>query len=105
MYTRSETNKNPISKFFSLALQRGLAGGYITFGGLPPLNFVKDFIFTPFRGLNIAGKHIPTAYYPVQPDGFVLNGVAEATKFRAIVDSGTYVNRLPQDIADRINAA
>jgi hypothetical protein len=105
MYNHTVYSHDQIAPFFSLALQRGDLGGYIAFGGLPPVNFTHDFVFTPFQGVNFLGIHDPGRYYPIQPQGFELNGVKETTQYRAIVDSGTTVNRLPPDIADRINAA
>ena len=104
MYSPSNDTQPSIAPFFSLAFQRGASGGYIAFGGLPPVDFAQEFVFTPFQGLNYFGRHDPTRYYPIQPDGFKLNGANQATKYRAIVDSGTGANRLPQDISDRVNA-
>jgi hypothetical protein len=102
MYTNGDDRIPP---FFSLALQRGDEGGYVAFGGLPPVTYSHDFTFSPFRGINYYGRQDPGRYYPVQPEGFVLNGVEEGSKYRAIVDSGTAANRLPREIADRVNAA
>lgn len=98
-------DKENIPPVFSLALQRGETGGYIAFGGLPPVEFEPNFVFTPFRGLNYYGQFHRHRYYPIRPDGFRLNGKKTATKYRAIVDSGTGINRLPPKIADEFNAA
>ena len=105
MYSHTTYGQDPIAPLFSLALERGEGGGYIAFGGLPPINFTHNFTFTPFKGINYYGSYDPGRYYPIQLQGFNLNGQAEATDYRAIVDSGTAANRLPQDIADRVNAA
>ncbi|RFU32941.1 hypothetical protein B7463_g3397, partial [Scytalidium lignicola] len=105
MYSSKAHGGDRIAPFFSLALERGDAGGYIAFGGLPPVNFTRDFIFTPFTGMNYYGHHDSGRYYPIQPQGFELNGAKETTEYRAIVDSGTAANRLPKDIADKVNAA
>ena len=101
----TDSHKDSIAPSFSLALQRGEANGYIAFGGLPPINFTEEFAFAPFEGLSYNGSNNPTAYYPIQPQGFALNGVNESTTYRAIIDSGTYANRLPTVFADRVNAA
>lgn len=105
MYSSSAASAGQIPALFSLALQRGDEGGYIAFGGLPPVTNSPDFTFTPFKGINYYGHHYAERYYPVQPQGLELNGVKESTKYRAIVDSGTAANRLPQEIAERVNAA
>ncbi len=99
-------NQHSVAPFFSLALERGVEGGYIAFGGLPPIEMsAEDFVFTPFQGLKYLGRERPERYYPIQPRGFELDGVKQATSYRAIVDSGTYALRLPQDLADQVNAA
>jgi hypothetical protein len=105
MYSHTTYGQGSIAPLFSLALERGDGGGYIAFGGLPPVNCTHDFAFTPFKGINYYGRHEPDRFYPIQPQGFKLNGVAEITQYRAIVDSGTTPNRLPKDIADQVNAA
>ena len=105
MYSHTTYGQDQIAPLFSLALERGDGGGYIAFGGLPPVNFTHDFTFTPFEGMNYYGSHDAGRYYPIQPQGFNLNGLAEATEYTAIVDSGTAPNRLPEDIADRVNGA
>ena len=98
-------SQGQVSPFFSLALERGDTGGYIAFGGLPPVNFSQDFSFTPFKGVNYFGYYEPDRFYPIQPEGFELNGAKQSTDYRVVVDSGTDVNRLPQDIAEKVNAA
>ncbi len=105
VFKDTSSDHGPLSLKFSLALERGDAGGYIAFGGLPPVNVNHDFVATPLQGINYLGREDPERYYPIQPDGLNLDGVLETTKYRAIIDSGTGANRLPQDIADRVNAA
>ena len=105
MYNPTNDNQTSIAPLFSLAMERSVGGGYIAFGGLPPIKFEHDFVFTPFQGINYFGHHDPGRYYAIQPQGFSLNGSRDATEYTAIIDSGTAVNRLPKDIADRVNAA
>lgn len=52
MYSPANHHQDRIASFFSLALERGDSGGYIAFGGLPPIDFTDDFVFTPFKGVN-----------------------------------------------------
>ena len=101
MYNRT----GQIDALFSLALERGPRGGYLAFGGLPPIDFTPDFTTVDFKGINIGGKFRPAYYYPIEPDGFELDGQAFNTSYRVVVDSGTFVCRLPQTVADQFNAA
>lgn len=105
MYEPGCNGEKSIAPLFSLALQRGDDGGYIALGGLPPVASSHEFVFAPFEGMNYYGKYEPDRYYPIQPQGFEFNGVSEGTTYRAIIDSGTAANRLPQSIADRVNSA
>jgi hypothetical protein len=94
-----------IEPVFSLALQRGNNGGYLAFGGLPPVNFTNDFVTTDLVGLPTTNSTIKNVFYPVMPQGYTLNGVEYSSNYTALLDSGTYVNHLPTAIADQINAA
>ena len=105
MYTEPRSGQRPIDPVFSLALERGDAGGYIAFGGLPPVNISHDFTATPFKAINYYGKRDPSRYYPIQPDGFHLNGAQHKTSYRVVVDSGTAINRLPLEIVEQVNRA
>ena len=105
MYSQSSPSSKAVAPFFSLALHRGKSGGYISFGGLAPIGKVEDLIFSPFHGINYFGERDPTRFYPVRPDGFTLDGVKHPTNYTVAIDSGTGVNRLPKDVAERINAA
>ena len=102
MYGSRET---PIDPLFSFAIERGPRGGYFALGGLPDINFTKEFVSTPFKAISFNGTHDRTRYYPIQPDGYELDGVMYPTEYRTIVDTGTATNRLPKEMADRINGA
>lgn len=101
MYNRT----GQVEGMFSLALERGAKGGYLAFGGLPPVAVEKKFTTTPLVGVNIGGKDIRDIYHAIQPKGYTLNGKAIGTNYTVTVDSGTAVNRLPLEMAERINAA
>lgn len=94
-----------IDPVFSLALRRGQNAGYLSFGGLPPINVTHNFATTQFTGVLFEGQRPADRYYPIQPENYTLNGEVYETNYTAIVDSGTYVCRFPTDMADRINAA
>lgn len=94
-----------IEPTFSIALQPGPIGGYLSFGGVPAISFQEDYVTvepTFIAGIvpNVTGR----IQYPIQPEGITLNGTQQNTSFKAILDSGTYVNRLPAALADQINA-
>ena len=94
-----------VAPTFSVTMQPGPVAGYISFGGLPPLSFEKDFTtvnYTFIEGLQsgVTGQ----IQYPVQSDGVVVNGKLYNTTFKVVVDTGTYVNRFPRELAEQINA-
>lgn len=99
----SDDSSDPIAPVFSLALQRGEPRGYVSFGGLPPVDFEHDFAFTPFQRIDQGGEEDPHKFYPTQPDGFSINDVFNPTEYRVAVDSGPTVNRLPRAVADQIS--
>lgn len=100
MYNRT----SQIDALFSLAFERGDSGGYLAFGGLPPIDFVQEFVTTKFVGIPTRNNLSEDFYYSIQPQGYVLNGETFNTSYVAIFDSGTYANRLPTAMADKINA-
>ncbi len=57
-----------ISPTFSLAILRDISGdvGYLTLGGLPPIDFVEDFASTPILITKIDG-------YPTTYDFYTIN--------------------------------
>jgi hypothetical protein len=78
---------------FSLALMRGQSGGYIAFGGLPPVQGVNGtFAKTKIEilsGASDLGNDL--AFYTITPDAFAYPGAAKSNKEQVIVDSGTTV--------------
>ncbi|KAH8701953.1 aspartic peptidase domain-containing protein [Talaromyces proteolyticus] len=94
-----------VNPLFSLALQRGEAGGYLALGGLPPVDFKPDFVTTKMLGIPYGTEGGTRAFYSIEAPGYTLNGKTHNESFFAIVDSGTFVNRFPTDAADKINAA
>ena len=62
MYKQGLTNAT-----FSLAIERGSAGGYIAFGGLPPVSFTQSFTSTPIQTLSISGSSQYTFRRRLQP--------------------------------------
>jgi Eukaryotic aspartyl protease len=95
-----------IDPLFSVALQRGDAGGYIAFGGLPPVNFEEDFVTTQMLSIPFGTKGARRPFYSIQAPSYTLNGKTYSNEsFLAVVDTGTYLNRFPTAVADQINAA
>lgn len=94
-----------IAPVYSLAVQRGAKGGYLAFGGLPPVDFDHDFASANFTGVNFHGQSPRRRFYPIKPENYELNGETHETTYTAVVDSGTYALRLPAPVADDMNAA
>ncbi|OJJ69568.1 hypothetical protein ASPBRDRAFT_131051 [Aspergillus brasiliensis CBS 101740] len=115
-----------VSPVFSLAVSRDTeSAGYLAFGGLPPATpKATSFVSTPietlttyFPGYNYSGY----AFYTITVDEFVGAGftgtrsaevegtgqwhnVGNTTAFQMIVDSGTTLLDVPDQVADSINA-
>ncbi|OKL58797.1 hypothetical protein UA08_05862 [Talaromyces atroroseus] len=95
-----------IDPLFSVALQRGDAGGYLALGGLPPVHFEEDFVTTEMLPIPFGTKGKTRPFYSIQTPGYTLNGKKYTNEsFLAVVDTGTYLNRFPTAVADKINAA
>ena len=60
---------------FSLAILRDVSGpsGYLTLGGLPPIDFWPDFASTPILITRIDGYPIAYDFYTVNIDGLKVN--------------------------------
>ncbi|PYI28113.1 acid protease, partial [Aspergillus indologenus CBS 114.80] len=100
-----------VSPLFSLAVSRDAdSAGYLAFGGLPPgtpkaANFVStpiQTLTTYFPGYNYTGY----AFYTVTVDEATSpwRNVGNITGFQMIVDSGTTLLDVPNQVADSINA-
>ncbi|KAI9703050.1 MAG: hypothetical protein M1820_006041 [Bogoriella megaspora] len=113
-------SQNLVEPTFSLAIERGEAGGYIAFGGLPPVSFEQDFASTPIQLLQISDD--PTtglqyAFYLIYPDAFVYQGSTDKKRqayssrqnaanasLATIVDSGTTLAYLPNQVVEDVAA-
>jgi len=100
---------------FSLALQRASAagnnvpGGYVAFGGLPPVSVnTSAFVTTPIIAYKPPGypEYFATnrSYYTIKPCDYVFENkkgilTAHATTMPAIVDSGTTLLYVPTAVA------
>lgn len=102
--------KNKIDPVFSVVLERGDNGGsgQLALGGLPTIDFDQDFTTVPsekFPLSNIPAAQTEYSYYTTTPDGIVINGESKSTNWPAIIDTGTTLAFVPNDIAVLINAA
>lgn len=100
---------------FSLALQRAsspgnnVPGGYIAFGGLPPVTVnTSAFVTTPIIAYKLPGypEYFATnrSYYTIKPCDYMYENkkgvrTAHATSMPAIVDSGTTLLYVPTAVA------
>jgi hypothetical protein len=93
------------SSSFSLALQRGTDGGYIAFGGLPPVNATsEDFASTDIQTFSLGASNELT-FYAMTPDSIVAgSGKASTNQEQYIVDSGTTLVYLPSTLARQLNS-
>ena len=111
---------------FSLAIERSpSAGGYIAFGGLPNVSFTQDFTSTPISVVNLVDEpnaQTQYSFYTIVPDGFTFKGSGDVKvhrtswheafpnqinadlQFPVIVDSGTTLVYLPDELAEAANA-
>ena len=88
---------------FSLAIERGTAGGYLALGGLPPVTFDPTFTSAPIDVLSIAPQ-LGVAFYTITVDSYDYAGSSSSSS-QAIVDSGTTLIYAPSDVAKSVNAA
>ncbi|OGE54264.1 hypothetical protein PENARI_c006G05815 [Penicillium arizonense] len=109
-----------IEPYFSLALSRSpqnkstAFGGYLTLGGLPPVNHSPEFAVVPAEitetlPLNYtSGKRVRSYWTTTIREvtfGLSLNNLTtNLTSFQAFVDSGNYLTYLPSAVVDPINA-
>lgn len=92
--------------FWSFALNRESSNGSIAFGvSVPEASNVSSWISTPLTSVLFGGSNATDNFYTIQPDGYELDGKRVSTDYPLVVDTGTFVNRLPDDIADKYNAA
>lgn len=112
---------------FSLALQRGQNGGYIAFGGLPPVDVAEsDFATAKIETLSLGSRASSgLTFYAMTPDAVGAAGAgagagtgggskggkngtatvrAGSNNEQYIVDSGTTLNYLPSALAKQLNS-
>lgn len=67
-----------IAPIFSLAILRNVSGpsGYLTLGGLPPINFIPVFVSTPIVITSIEGYPDTLDFYTIEPDAITLGNKA-----------------------------
>jgi hypothetical protein len=93
--------QNLSSSMFSMAIQRN-SGGYIAFGGLPPVTFNETFAKTPIQVLSSHSSGF--TFYTITPDALVFPGSPAAQSSQYIVDSGTTLLYAPSSTAKAINS-
>ncbi|KAJ5733857.1 hypothetical protein N7493_002643 [Penicillium malachiteum] len=100
-----------IDSYFSLAISRNVSGaaGYLTLGGLPPIDFNETFTTTDILITSIEGYTKTYDFYTINIDAVTVAGksltAAGGSSIQYIVDSGTTLNYYPTSIADEVNAA
>lgn len=95
---------NLSSPSFSLALQRG-SGGYIAFGGLPPVSVdTTAFATAPIQVLTSQSGTSGYTFYTITPDAVVFKGSAAKQTSQYIVDSGTTLFYAPTATAKALNS-
>lgn len=67
-----------VDSYFSLAILRDVSGasGYLTLGGLPPIDFNETFATTPILVTSISGYPKSYDFYTIEVDSINLNGKA-----------------------------
>ncbi|KAF2165411.1 hypothetical protein M409DRAFT_24261 [Zasmidium cellare ATCC 36951] len=89
-----------VEPFFSIAMENAVRGGYLTFGGLPEISFNRTFATAP-----LASPIDESRQYQIGVDSLNLVGNVSNNTFTAIVDTGTTVCFLPEQLATAINRA
>ncbi|KAH8887635.1 acid protease [Thozetella sp. PMI_491] len=117
--------KQNVASSFSMALDRGLdRGGFMAFGGVPPVDILGDYVTTPilkptvksddgstsqgdFNGYYVNARmvlrhssdgSIPTVYN-------VTNEFKYSDKFKTLIDSGTSLTTVHKNLASHIMTA
>lgn len=109
-----------VDPYFSLALahtpqnESTSFGGYLTIGGLPPVNHSSHFSTVPVEITEnlplwfTSGKSVRSYWSATVSNityGSSLNNLTtNSTSFQAFIDSGNYMSYLPDAIVDPINA-
>jgi len=102
--------QNVSQPFFSMTIDNVDSGpaGFLVFGGLPPVAHADNFTTVPIikKTSSFQGP-LPSPQivdYIVAVPSFTVNGkVMTMKKLEMVVDSGTFANIVPDDLANRIN--
>ncbi|KAJ5195350.1 uncharacterized protein N7498_008788 [Penicillium cinerascens] len=99
-----------VEPYFSLAILRDTSGeaGYLTLGGLPPIDFTETWTTTDILITSITGYPATYDFYTINIDGVTLNGETisgAGGDIQYIIDSGTTLNYYPTSVANAVNAA
>jgi hypothetical protein len=102
---------------FSVALNRGTFKnqeqstydpnlGYVAFGGIAPVKTSSPVVTVPVQAYSISSNSSAYRYYTVDIDSYVYNGSTTLTGSgkQAILDTGTTLNLLPNEVAKAYNA-
>jgi Eukaryotic aspartyl protease len=98
-----------VDPYFSLAILRDVSGaaGYLTLGGLPPIDFNETWATTDILVTSIEGYPKEYDFYTIEVDSINVAGkaVSGGASVKYIVDSGTTLNYYPTSVANAVNAA
>lgn len=106
--------KSLTAPLFSIAMERG-SGGTFAIGGLPSVPIKTDFSSTPILIADIANSGIPGTrtnftYYTIVAENYVIGDSQRDVEkipgagFFAIIDSGTFLTRLPSAVTKTLYA-
>jgi hypothetical protein len=86
---------------FSLALKRTTGdGGYISFGGLPPVNHSGEFASAP---MEIQKGRSKLAHYIITPDAIVFEGSNATQSDQYVIDSGAPYTLMPKSVVEAVD--
>ncbi|KAJ5081059.1 acid protease [Penicillium angulare] len=97
-----------VDSYFSLAISRNVSGdaGYLTLGGLPPIDFNETWASTDIIVTNVADYDKGMDFYTINIDGLKMNGKtlkkSGGKKNQYMVDSGTTLNYYPTTAANEL---
>jgi len=93
---------NLSSPSFSLAIERNV-GGYLAFGGIPPLNITSEFAAAPIEILKTRSGRTEYNFYALTPKSFSLGSTTKTNTDQYIVDSGTTLVYASPTVTTAIN--
>ncbi|KAF2428091.1 acid protease [Tothia fuscella] len=98
----SMVDQNHIPPTFSLALDHD-TGGYIAFGGLPPVGTTGEVASAPME-IVIEFLNTTLSVYAINADALVIGGTSRVQTRQYIVDSGTTLSLIPFADAEAYHA-